>query len=60
MPAFCSGLIESFEDRRKELFTPAELQQGLFHGERPNRDGKCVVPLMALSIGVAHTQIPAL
>ena len=52
---FCSSLIETFEQRVKELYTPEEASQGyvLAH-DKKGREGK--YPLMALSVGVAHNE----
>ncbi len=52
---FCNGLIQAFEDGRKSLHSANELSQGFVVArDRTGRDVRG--PLMALSIGVAHTQ----
>lgn len=52
---FTSSLIQTFDHRVRELYTPQELDQGyLIAKDRQAKDVRC--PFMALSIGVAHTQ----
>ncbi len=52
---FTSSLIQTFDQRVRELYTRQELDQGyIVAKDRQGKDVRC--PLMALSIGVAHTQ----
>ncbi|MCC6487862.1 MAG: response regulator [Candidatus Hydrogenedentes bacterium] len=52
---FCSALTQTFDDTVGQLYTPKELQQGfIIATDKKGREAK--YPLMALSIGVAHTQ----
>ena len=52
---FSSTLMETFDRRVKELYTPEEARQGhVVARDKKGREGK--YPLMALSIGVAHNE----
>lgn len=52
---FCSSLITTFDHESRQLYTPQELEQGYITArDKQGHDGK--YPLMALSIGVTHTQ----
>jgi PleD family two-component response regulator len=52
---FCNGIAQAFDEGKKELFKPQDVEQGYFIArDRHGKDVRC--PLMALSIGVAHTQ----
>ncbi|MFO7974395.1 MAG: response regulator [Candidatus Hydrogenedentota bacterium] len=52
---FCNTLMEMFDQRVKELYTPEQVQQGYITAtDRRGKSGK--YPLMKLSIGVAHNQ----
>ncbi len=52
---FCQSLASTFDEEKKKLFTPAELSKGeIVVTDNQNREVR--VPLMALSIGVAHTE----
>ena len=52
---FCSTLVESFDQRVKELYSPEEASRGyVLARDKKGREGK--YPLMALSIGVAHNE----
>jgi len=52
---FSNTLAQTFDQRVKELYTRQEAEQGyILARDRQNREVRC--PLMALSIGVAHTQ----
>jgi DNA-binding response OmpR family regulator len=52
---FCNSLIEMFDQKVKELYTPEQVQQGyIVATDRRGKTGK--YPLMKLSIGVAHNQ----
>jgi PleD family two-component response regulator len=52
---FCSTLMQSFDGTVGQLYTPKELKQGyVIATDRKGKEAK--YPLMALSIGVAHTQ----
>jgi DNA-binding response OmpR family regulator len=52
---FCNSLMEMFDQRVKELYTPEQVQQGyVVATDRAGKTGK--YPLMKLSIGVAHNQ----
>jgi DNA-binding response OmpR family regulator len=52
---FCRELAKSFDDRVSELYTTEEKEQG-FIVAVDKRGVKVQCPLMALSIGVAHTE----
>ncbi len=50
---FCETMISTFDQRKKELYTPQEYEQGYIVAlDRKGVEVKC--PLMALSIGVVH------
>lgn len=52
---FCSALIQAFDGSVRQLYTPQEVRQGyVVATDRKGKETK--FPLMALSIGVAHTQ----
>jgi CheY-like chemotaxis protein len=52
---FCSGLTQTFDNSVKELYSPTETQQGYIVAvDKYGREGR--YPMMALAIGVAHTQ----
>lgn len=52
---FCNSLMEMFDQRVKELYTPEQVRQGYIAAtDRRGKTGK--YPIMALSIGVAHNQ----
>jgi len=52
---FCSGLMSAFDEEVKNLYSAREREQGYVVAK--DRSGKEVkAPIMALSIGVAHTQ----
>ncbi len=52
---FCQLLEQHFDEEVKRLYTTQELQQGYI--SVPNRDGRETrTPIMALAIGVAHTE----
>jgi DNA-binding response OmpR family regulator len=52
---FCPLLAQAFDDEVKRLYTPQEVQQGYVSvGNSDSRETR--VPLMALAIGVAHTE----
>lgn len=52
---FCSTLISTFDRNSRQLYNEKELGQGyLVALDKQGREVRC--PLMALSIGVAHTQ----
>lgn len=52
---FCSTLVDSFDTKVKDLYTAQELQQSyIIARDRSGRDVRC--PIMALSVGVSHTQ----
>lgn len=52
---FCKMLCETFDDRVRQLYTRPELEQGFITAvDRRGQEVRC--PLMALSVGVAHTQ----
>ncbi len=52
---YCNALMETFDKQVKELYSSQEVQQGYTVAtDKRGRQGK--YPLMALSIGVAHTQ----
>ncbi len=52
---FCNTLIETFDRNVKTLYTPEEVEQGFIIAV-DNRGTQVQCPLMALSIGVSHTQ----
>ncbi len=50
---FCAALVESFDQRVKELYSAEEASQSFVRAtDRKGREGK--YPLMALSVGVVH------
>lgn len=50
---FCEALITSFDQRKRELYTDEEFNQGyILAVDRQGATTKC--PLMALSVGVVH------
>ena len=52
---FCAALADTFDQRARELYTQQEADQGyLVACDRQGKEVRC--PLMALSVGVAHTQ----
>ena len=52
---FCSSLASEFDQRSRTLYTPKEVEQGYFVAtDKRGQEVRC--PLLALSIGVAHTQ----
>ncbi|MCK5861708.1 MAG: response regulator [Candidatus Hydrogenedentes bacterium] len=52
---FCQGLIQSFDEQVKQLYSIQEVQQGYI--TVPNREGlETRTPLMALAMGVAHAK----
>lgn len=52
---FTTSLATAFDQRVRDLFTAQEVEQGfIIAKDRQGREVRC--PLMALSIGVAHTQ----
>jgi DNA-binding response OmpR family regulator len=52
---FTAGLTHAFDERVRELYLRQEVEQGyIVAKDRQGLDVRC--PLMALSIGVAHTQ----
>jgi PleD family two-component response regulator len=52
---FCSSLIQTFDRTVRQLYSPTEVRQGyIVATDKRGNEAKC--PLMALSIGVAHTQ----
>jgi len=52
---FCKLLMDSFDQSVQQLYTPTEVNQGFITAvDRRGTEVRC--PLMALSIGVAHTQ----
>jgi CheY-like chemotaxis protein len=51
----CSNLIKSFDETVAQLYRPEDMQKGFVIGS--DKSGRKVrYPLMALSVGVAHTQ----
>ncbi len=51
---FCASLIASFDEQVKTLYQPSEIEQDyIVVPDRTGREVRC--PLMALSVGVAHT-----
>jgi hypothetical protein len=53
---FCNGLVESFDQNVRKLYTQQEADAGYIIA-RDRRGGQGRFPLMALSIGVAHNQV---
>ncbi len=52
---FCNGLVHTFDQQVRDLYTQQEIDQGyIIARDRKGKDVRC--PIMALSIGVAHTQ----
>ncbi|HQE83542.1 MAG TPA: response regulator [Candidatus Hydrogenedentes bacterium] len=52
---FCNTLMEMFDQKMKELYTPEQVQQGFIMAtDRRGKTGR--YPLMMLSIGIAHNQ----
>jgi len=52
---FCSTLMKTFDDSVKQLYSEKEVQQGyIVAKDKKGKESKA--PIMALSIGVAHTQ----
>jgi CheY-like chemotaxis protein len=52
---FCTTLMEVFDREVRQLYSPQEVENGhIVATDKRGREAKC--PLMALSIGVAHTQ----
>jgi len=52
---FCSTLMKTFDDNVTQFYTAEEVSQGYIKAtDKSGQTKKCV--LMALSIGVAHTQ----
>ncbi|NIA13558.1 MAG: response regulator [Nitrospiraceae bacterium] len=52
---FCSALLDTFDRSVQQLYTAQEISQGyLMATDKRGREVRC--PLMALSVGVAHTQ----
>lgn len=52
---FCNALLENFDHSVQQLYTQQEVAQGYMTAvDRRNNEVRC--PLMALSVGVAHTQ----
>lgn len=52
---FCQVMVQNFDEQVKQLYTTQEVQQGYI--SVPNREGREVrMPLMALAMGVAHTE----
>jgi len=52
---FCQTLAQTFDQRVQEIYTPQEVAQGYITAlDKRGRETRC--PLMALSIGVAHTR----
>ncbi|MBI1318039.1 MAG: response regulator [Candidatus Hydrogenedens sp.] len=52
---FSNGLIDAFDHRSRELYTPQELEQGyIIVADKQGQEQRC--KLMKLSVGVAHTQ----
>jgi len=52
---FCSALMQTFDSTVSQLYSAKEIQQGyVVATDRKGKEAK--FPLMALSIGVAHTQ----
>lgn len=52
---FCNALCQAFDDRVKKLYSTREVEQGyILAKDRKGLEVRC--PMMALSMGVAHTQ----
>jgi CRISPR/Cas system CSM-associated protein Csm2 small subunit len=52
---FTSSLTQHFDQRIREMYTGLEIDQGyIIAKDRRGQEVRC--PLMALSVGVAHTQ----
>lgn len=52
---YCTAMIEQFDTEVRRFYTPQELEQGFLLAK--SVDGRSVhAPLMALAVGVAHTQ----
>jgi len=52
---FCTALMDTFDQNVQSLYSPQEVSQGhIIATDRRGNEVRC--PLMALSIGVAHTQ----
>jgi DNA-binding response OmpR family regulator len=52
---FCSALCQAFDEQVKKLYTSREVEQGyILAKDRKGIEVRC--PIMALSVGVAHTQ----
>lgn len=52
---FCKALLDAFDRNTRQFYTPQEVNQGYFLAtDRDGRERRC--PLLALSVGVAHTQ----
>ncbi|HIJ73971.1 MAG TPA: response regulator [Candidatus Hydrogenedentes bacterium] len=52
---FCNTLMQDFDQTIQSLYTPGEVSQGYITAQdRRGREQSC--PIMALSIGVAHTR----
>lgn len=52
---FCNTLMQTFDSGVKKLYSPSEVSQGyIIASDKRGREARH--PLMALSIGVAHTQ----
>lgn len=52
---FCSALCQAFDAQVKKLYTSREVEQGyILAKDRKGIEVRC--PIMALSVGVAHTQ----
>ncbi len=52
---FCKAVMQAFDNAVRELYTVQELKQGhILATDKRGLDIKC--PLMALSVGIAHTQ----
>lgn len=52
---FCSSLCEQFDRQVQQLYTPEEVKKGYIKAiDRHQTEVRC--KLMALSVGVAHTQ----
>jgi GGDEF domain-containing protein len=52
---FCNTLIDTFDHAVQQLYTPTEVSQGYIVAvDKRGTEVRC--PLMALAIGVAHTQ----
>ena len=52
---FCGNLVDTFDKSARQLYTDREIEQGhIVAKDRRGNEVRC--PLMALAIGVAHTQ----